>query len=168
MTKTTKDLLARLAGFTPGPWIVDNGTLTAPIEVSKCLLAHFSKSDDEPKHRSANTALIAAAPDLHRIATEQAAEIAWLFGALATAQAHAQTARDALECDEPEYHDQGMGCGLEDRNITDRYEAMAFGWEQAMERVYGEVIIHALAMIQPTPTTPALRALSKETDDDNA
>lgn len=39
---------------------------------------------------------------------------------------------------EPEYHDQGMGCGLEDRNITDRYQAMEFGWEQAMERVYDE------------------------------
>lgn len=41
---------------------------------------------------------------------------------------------------EPQYHEQGMGCGLEDRGITDRYEAMSHGWEQAMERVYGEVI----------------------------
>jgi len=39
---------------------------------------------------------------------------------------------------EPEYHDQGMGCGLEDRNIIDRYEAMQHGWECAMERVYSE------------------------------
>lgn len=44
---------------------------------------------------------------------------------------------------EPEYHDQGMGCGLEDRGITDRYEAMSHGWEQAMERVYGENIAWA-------------------------
>jgi hypothetical protein len=28
-----------------------------------------------------------------------------------------------------------MGCGLEDRNITDRYEAMQYGWDQALERV---------------------------------
>ena len=34
-----------------------------------------------------------------------------------------------------EYHSQGMGCGLEDRDITDRYEACAHGWERAMERV---------------------------------
>lgn len=41
---------------------------------------------------------------------------------------------------EPQYHEIGMGCGLEDRGITDRYEAMRHGWDAAMERVYGEVI----------------------------
>jgi len=41
---------------------------------------------------------------------------------------------------EPQYHEVGMGCGLEDRGITDRYEAMRHGWDAAMERVYGEVI----------------------------
>lgn len=41
---------------------------------------------------------------------------------------------------EPQYHAEGMGCGLEDRGITDRYEAMRYGWDEAMERVYGEVI----------------------------
>ncbi|WP_051626162.1 hypothetical protein [Kozakia baliensis] len=40
----------------------------------------------------------------------------------------------AWEFDPPEYHDQGMGCGLEDRGIHDRYEAMAYGWDQAIER----------------------------------
>lgn len=44
---------------------------------------------------------------------------------------------------EPEYHDQGMGCGLEDRGIRDRYDAMHHGWEKAMERVYGENIAWA-------------------------
>ena len=34
----------------------------------------------------------------------------------------------------PEYHYQGMGCGLEDRGITDRYEAMQYGWDCAIER----------------------------------
>lgn len=33
------------------------------------------------------------------------------------------------------YHTEGMGCGLEDMNITDRYEAMAHGWDNAMEAV---------------------------------
>ncbi|HGB1555580.1 TPA: hypothetical protein ACIU2B_004439, partial [Yersinia enterocolitica] len=41
---------------------------------------------------------------------------------------------------EPKYHSEGMGCGLEDRGITDRYDAMQHGWECAMDRVYGEVI----------------------------
>ncbi len=35
----------------------------------------------------------------------------------------------------PEYHSQGMGCGIEDRGIEDRYQAMAHGWEKAIERV---------------------------------
>jgi len=158
MTETTQDLLARLAGFTPGPWNVQASEYGNYVV---CERGYPAVTDGRPDGK-ANLELAAAAPDLHRIATEQAAEIARLFHALATAQAHAQTARDALECDEPEYHDQGMGCGLEDRNITDRYEAMAFGWEQAMERVYGEVIIHALAMIQPTPTTDRRDAATEE------
>ncbi|WP_174634490.1 hypothetical protein [Yersinia thracica] len=41
---------------------------------------------------------------------------------------------------EPKYHSEGMGCGLEDKGITDRYDAMQHGWDCAMERVYGEVI----------------------------
>lgn len=62
---------------------------------------------------------------------------------------------EAIDCldGEPEYHHQGMGCGLEDRNITDRYEAMRYGWEKAMGRVYGEHII---------PARDALRALTGE------
>ena len=34
----------------------------------------------------------------------------------------------------PEYSKQGMGCGLEDCGITDPYEAMQHGWEDAVER----------------------------------
>lgn len=30
---------------------------------------------------------------------------------------------------------QGLFCGLEDRNITDRYEACMYGYEQALEKV---------------------------------
>lgn len=53
---------------------------------------------------------------------------------------------------EPEYHSQGMGCGLEDRCITDRYEAMEHGWGQAMERVYAEHINHALEITRRART----------------
>ena len=57
---------------------------------------------------------------------------------------------DAGECldGEPEYHEEGMGCGLEDHNITDRYEAMAFGWERASDRIYGEHINEAADIIR--------------------
>ena len=33
------------------------------------------------------------------------------------------------------YHSEGMGCGLEDREITDRYEACEYGWNEAIESV---------------------------------
>lgn len=33
------------------------------------------------------------------------------------------------------YHHAGMGCGIEDRGITDRYAACEHGWDCAMERV---------------------------------
>jgi len=55
--------------------------------------------------------------------------------------------KSALE-HEPEYHDQGMGCGLEDRNITDRYEAMRHGWDQAFERIFSETIGAASDVIE--------------------
>lgn len=35
----------------------------------------------------------------------------------------------------PEYHEEAMGCGLEDRNITDRYDAMYHGWDYAIDRM---------------------------------
>jgi hypothetical protein len=65
------------------------------------------------------------------------------------------TLKEALEyivdgSNQPEYHDQGMGCGLEDRGITDRYDAMHHGWECAMERVYSEVIPDVI------PETPVI------------
>jgi len=38
--------------------------------------------------------------------------------------------------DQSNYHHQGMGCGLEDKGITDRYDAMYHGYECAMEEVH--------------------------------
>lgn len=57
---------------------------------------------------------------------------------------------------EPQYHPEGMGCGLEDRGITDRYAAMEYGWDAAMERVYGEVIPSADEI--ETPSTDRIVA----------
>ncbi|HLV16034.1 MAG TPA: hypothetical protein VKY70_01035, partial [Pseudomonas sp.] len=42
---------------------------------------------------------------------------------------------EPVEFDYLEFHEQGMGCGLEDRGITDRYEAMRYGWDEALDRV---------------------------------
>ena len=33
------------------------------------------------------------------------------------------------------YHSESMGCGLEDLDITDRYEACEYGWNEAIESV---------------------------------
>jgi uncharacterized phage protein (TIGR01671 family) len=46
---------------------------------------------------------------------------------------------DYILVEEPDYHPQGMGCGLEDRNITDRYDAMEYGWNEACD-AYNEQI----------------------------
>ena len=40
----------------------------------------------------------------------------------------------AFEMDWPDYHPEAMGCGLEDQNISNRYEAMRYGWYEAIER----------------------------------
>lgn len=60
-----------------------------------------------------------------------------LAGALAApvVPAPAACAETLIFEDYPEFHAEGMGCGLEDRNITDRYEAMRYGWDEALEAV---------------------------------
>lgn len=37
--------------------------------------------------------------------------------------------------DYPDFNAEAMGCGLEDRGIKDRYDAMRYGWDSAVERV---------------------------------
>lgn len=54
-----------------------------------------------------------------------------------------------VEIEYPEYSEQGMGCGLEDRGITDRYEAMRYGYDEALDQFarildgYGPLYTHA-------------------------
>lgn len=80
---------------------------------------------------------------------------------LATVVAENAGLKDALEYvinpdNQPEYHDQGMGCGVEDRGYQrDGYSACAYGWESAMDRIYSEVIPDA---IPETPVTEAFLA----------
>lgn len=59
------------------------------------------------------------------------------------------TEQEPVEIEMPEYHSHGMGCGLEDRGITDRYEAMEYGWYEAIDRVKEE-----LANFGPLYTAP--------------
>ncbi len=40
----------------------------------------------------------------------------------------------------PSYHSEGMGCGIEDNRITDRYQACQYGYETAVEDCYNDVI----------------------------
>ena len=70
---------------------------------------------------------------------EDATDMTELFYCLKDLIAEVQSAPEAepvevVAIDWPEYHYEAMGCGLEDRGITDRYEAMQHGWDCAMER----------------------------------
>lgn len=60
----------------------------------------------------------------------------WVYGNLIQTPTRTYILEAEYEVDfiEPEYHEQGMGCGLEDRNITDRYEAMFHGFERALDK----------------------------------
>lgn len=39
-----------------------------------------------------------------------------------------------MQFEEPRYYKPAMGCGLEDKGITDRYEAMEYGFERAVDK----------------------------------
>lgn len=57
---------------------------------------------------------------------------------------------------EPDYQSIGMGCGVEDNGLqTDGYNACEYGWREAMDRIYSEVIPDA---IPETPATDAFMA----------
>lgn len=57
---------------------------------------------------------------------------------------------ESFEIEYPTYHTQAMGCGLEDRDITDRYEAMEYGWQCAIDAM-AERIPENLYIHEPAP-----------------
>lgn len=59
------------------------------------------------------------------------------------------------EIDWPDYHQQAMGCGLEDRGIRDRYEAMQYGWDQAIEHVAERLPENLYAAAGASPVEPS-------------
>ncbi len=44
-----------------------------------------------------------------------------------------------VEIKAPSYDHHAMGCGLKDRNITDCYEAMGYGWDCALELMFDQI-----------------------------
>lgn len=54
---------------------------------------------------------------------------------------------------QPDYQYDGMGCGIEDLGIVGRYEAARYAWDEAIERMYSEVISFAEDI--ETPATDA-------------
>ena len=81
---------------------------------------------------------------------------------LHTAPQPAKREQEPVEIEMPEYHSHGMGCGLEDRGITDRYEAMEYGWYEAIDRVKEE-----LANFGPLYTAPQPRRRLTDEEIDN-
>jgi len=84
MTDNSNEIIANLKGFTPGPWERDGicvSKMSRPL-TEICLMGNPPQYPGDiggmMVNSMHNAALIAAAPDLHRIATEQAAEIARL------------------------------------------------------------------------------------------
>lgn len=73
---------------------------------------------------------------MERLAAENEALRVERDGLAARAERLEEAIRIELE-NPPDYNDQAMGCGLEDKGITDRYEAMRYGWDEAIDR-YGE------------------------------
>jgi len=88
--------------------------------------------------------------------SQQAAEPAAAAGVEPVINDRLSEIRSILDDTQVEYHDQGMGCGLEDRGITDRYEAMRYGWDEAIDRMHDEIIKHAIdAIDELLASTPA-------------
>ncbi|PJD72421.1 hypothetical protein B9Q32_05430 [Enterobacter kobei] len=76
-----------------------------------------------------------------------AAENAWLKGTLSAV---------IDRSNKPDYQSIGMGCGVEDNGLqTDGYNACEYGWLEAMDRIYSEVIPDT---IPETPATDAFLA----------
>ncbi|HCT3941884.1 TPA: ead/Ea22-like family protein [Escherichia coli] len=80
------------------------------------------------------------------------------FSALAAENAGLKDTLSAVidRSNEPDYQSIGMGCGVEDNGLqTDGYNACEYGWLEAMDRIYSEVIPDT---IPETPATDAFLA----------
>ena len=59
----------------------------------------------------------------------------WIVGAAVVIGEKAHIlGSESLFPERPAYHGMAIGCGLEDACITDRYEAAAYGWTEALDK----------------------------------
>lgn len=79
----------------------------------------------------------------------------------AEAKLKAASGQEPVTIEVPEYHDEAMGCGIEDRGITDRYEAARYGWDEALTRMFEQIPDEPLyaAPIPPADVQELQRAL---------
>ena len=87
----------------------------------------------------------------------EAAWNGWQMARKSEVPAPAACAETLIFEDYPEFHAEGMGCGLEDRNITDRYEAMRYGWDEALEAV----CLNITGFLSDLPQTAPVAQLSE-------
>ena len=105
----------------PAPAVVPDDVSARLRYARDILLA----TDDEVAHSAAST--------LSGRATIRDAAAIIAASQPQAAQAVATVAVPDDEPEWPDYHEQGMGCGLEDRGITDRYDACRHGWVDGVE-----------------------------------
>lgn len=105
--------------------------------------------------------LIEYAEKLETEVTDMAVQLANADSKCRELAAESSELKDALSAvidrsNEPDYQSIGMGCGVEDNGLqTDGYNACEYGWREAMDRIYSEVIPDA---IPETPATDAFLA----------
>lgn len=118
-----------LSKFRPVEFLLKSGPLDTEAAFAQCV--------EKIREQSAQLAGAAAMQDMMtREAFEFKAQVATLTRERDEARARIEeweSFRSGFE--NLSYHSEGMGCGIEDRGITDRYVACEHGWDCAMERV---------------------------------
>ena len=62
----------------------------------------------------------------------------WVYGSLLEGSSGVFVIEKNTNIDDflPDYNDVGIGCGIEDRNITNRYEAARYGFEEGVSQTH--------------------------------
>lgn len=63
--------------------------------------------------------------------------------------------------DWPEFHQHAMGCGIEDRDITDRYEAAEYGWNECEKRTHEQGPFYAEYQVREAIAAALVKAGQK-------
>jgi len=119
-------------GFTPGKAWKANPAYPLAVYLAPQPAPGFNEAIELALDAVSN---IEASDDASAAAIERAHDAIYALARPSQTQAPVQS-EEATNCvfdDWPEYRAEAMGCGLEDRGITDRYEAMRYGWDQCIE-----------------------------------